>query len=152
MKHATNPPPGLTQDSERVFGRFPSVNDDWQAKLNREPNLRAKNCLLNVPGREIVVIVETNLTNRAGVVGLHRPPHHFNACVCTPRKVSGLMGMDSGGKAHRRPRLTQGFSTLRLGAVAGRQHAQGARHATPRGPADHIVEVGGELLAGEVAV
>ena len=46
VKHAANPPhSGLAEDSERVVCRLPGVNDDWQAKLNRQPELRPKNCL-----------------------------------------------------------------------------------------------------------
>ncbi len=48
----------FVQDAERVLFRLSRVNHDWQAAARREADLLAKDLLLDLARREVVVVVE----------------------------------------------------------------------------------------------
>src|SRR4051812_323724 len=56
----------LAQDSKRVFVGLACVDDDGEIELARQDDLHAEHLLLNVPRREVVVVVEADLADRAG--------------------------------------------------------------------------------------
>ena len=61
----TSPPALLAQDRDRVLVGFAGVDDDRPLQLAREPDLRAKHRVLDVARREVVVVVEADLADRA---------------------------------------------------------------------------------------
>ena len=83
VHHAAHRAAGfLAQDGQRVVLGFARVNDDGQIELARETDLQSEDLLLDVLGREIVVIVEPDFAerpalrestrSRAGPAGRHR--------------------------------------------------------------------------------
>ena len=66
--------------------------------------------------------------------------------------LTGLVRMDSHRKPHLWPRGSHPAGPLPLGGVARRQDHHRAGKTRAAGARDDGIEIGGELLAGEVAV
>lgn len=70
MQHAAEPAlTFLSQHRERVVIGLSSVNDDGQRKLEGKTHLRPEHGRLDVPRREIVVVVEADLPDRPSARG-----------------------------------------------------------------------------------
>ena len=125
---------------------------DGQVPLPRQLELPPEDFLLNRTGREVVVVVEPDLSegHRAVRVELGVQPGHRRIEIVAV--LPGLVRMDADREPHLRPHGSHPAGTLQLRAVARRQdHHRAGKTGTP-GPGDDVVEIAGEFFAGEVAV
>ncbi len=112
------------KDAQRVVFGFARVDDDGQREVARQLQLRAKDRLLDVPRREVVVIVQPNLADRAGRGDEFDPAGRQPGGGCrVVGKLVRLMRVDADRKPHVRPRRRD---ALRLGElivfVGGQNH------------------------------
>src|SRR5439155_24961811 len=94
----------LPKNRDGVLVGLSRVDDDRPLQVTREANLRAKDRALHVSGREVVVVVETDLADRA------RRRHRLELradCIGSllrlGRELVRLVWMNADGKADVRP-------------------------------------------------
>ena len=126
-----------------------------RSRAQREAQLRAEDRVLHVARREVVVIVEADLADRAR----RRQRVEPRAPPCRGR-LPGFVGehvrvmrMDADREAALRPRLRARVPACAISASSSAARMTSARD-TPglARPLDDRVEIGGELLAGEVTM
>ena len=144
----------LVQDAERVVLGLAGVDHDRQPQPARQPDLLAKHLLLDVARREVVVVVEADLADgprqRLRVDRLRSPaapPPSGSRRTSRPR---------AGARRSRTARRASARSTAVACASSGSSSAARMTSALadagrPR-PRDDVVEIAGELRAGDVAV
>ena len=119
----------------------------------RQDELRAEDRLLHLARREVVVVVEPDLADRADQRRRVEPGRHRGG---RRRRVGGedvrLVRMHTDGEAHRVPGPGHLLANRPLAVVLGGKDHQRAIDAGAAGPGNHRVAVGGELLAGEMAM
>ena len=143
-------PVGRAQDVERLVGRLTGMNDHRKSQLECEFHLRTKDRSLHVARREVVVIIEADLADRARMLLLRLLPHGQTRLLDAPREVTSLMWMDADGESHIWPDLTHPPGPPGLHPIAGRQDAERARQARVAGPCHDGLEIGGELLTRQI--
>ena len=145
--------PFLANDAQRVVFGFAGVNHDRQVALEREPDLHAKHLVLDVARREIVVIVETDLADRAGGRQRIEPRRHrVRGRLRIRREHLGVMRMHADRKPALGPRGEHRAGPRDLRIVFGGQNHERARHTGRARPFNNRIKIAGELLAGDMAV
>src|SRR5262245_51143239 len=143
----------VRQDRDGIVIGLPGMDDDWLMQRTSEANLRAKDGLLDVAWGKIVVIVEADLTDRAGrrcrgdlVADDNRRALRIG------RELVCLMGMDADRDADLRP---QGIELSKLRgflAIPTFEDYQSALDARSASTIDDSVEVRSKAFVGKVAV
>ena len=132
------------------------MDDDGPPQLAGQRDLTAEHLDLGLARREVVVVVQPDLADRAGAVSrLERPTNERRDAVVSAGRVfdrTGLVRMDADRKRDIRPGLGHAVGPHTLFFVQRVENAQGAVDPRGAGARDHRVEVGGELLVGQVAV
>ena len=142
----------VPEGAEGVVGGLPGMDDDGQFPLRGQLELAPEDLLLNRARREVVVVVEPDLSECHRVVRAKvgvQPRHRRIEVVSV---LTGLVRMDSDREPHLRPRGAHPAGPLPLRGVARRQDHHRAGKARAAGPLDDGVEIGGEFLAGEMAM
>jgi hypothetical protein len=154
MKHAARAAAaGLAQDAERVVIGFTGVDDQRQPAPDRELDLPGEHCVLSGRGREVVVVVETDLAERAG----HRlgVDGGLDGQRRTARIIGELprrMRMDADGESNLRPVPAHFPRLVQLRFVVRREDHQSGRDARLARPLNDVGEIGSELGTRDVAV
>ena len=109
--------------------------------------------MLHLARREVVVIVQTNLTNRAHIRILFESTRNQRCrrvgIVC---ELVSLMGMDAHSKPHPRPGRAHLAGLDELGIVLGGQDDQTPGDANIPSAGDDGMEIRGELTSCQMAV
>ena len=99
------------------------------------------------------MVVEADLANRAHVgPGVEPARHDAGRLGWISGKEMRVMRMDAGGQVNGLPARGQRARPLPFGVVFRRHNHQQPLQPGVAGPADDGIEIGDELLAGEVAV
>ena len=154
MEHTAQPAQRLLVDeSQRVVFRFARVNDDGQAAGARQAQLGAKNRLLDLTRRKIVVIIETNLANGARARRrVESAGGDAGSRLRIVGKLVGLVRMDTDRKPHDRPRRGQLIGPLELLVIFRRKNDQAPGDACLPGPRNDGFEISENSPACQVAV
>ena len=139
----------FSDQTQCVVLRLTSVDDYRHQPLTRKSQLRPKHRVLNVLWRKVVVVIETNLADRADVRAFGKPTRDE---TCSRLGIVGelisMVRMHADREAHVRPRGAYDICLRDLAIVLGAKNNQAAKDAGGAGPRDDVFEVGGELFAG----
>ena len=143
----------LAQDRQRVLVGLAGVDDDRPLQLAREPDLRAEHRVLHVTRREVVVVVEADLADRAR---RRRRRDCSRTTVAARCRVVGelvrLVRVHADGNATSGPeRATRSACAASFALPASSITSARSTPASLRA-GDHRVEIGGERFVGEMAV
>jgi hypothetical protein len=129
------------------------VNDHRQITLARKTQLDAEHLVLHITRRQVVVIVETDLTN--GTRRRNQIETVGGEAGGALRAVSEfvrVVGMHPDREPHLRPGPLNAFRLFDLRIVVGRQDHQTTDQASCARASDNGIEVRRELGTGQVAV
>ena len=135
-------------DGKRI--RWHPGCDDRQPALQRDGHLRREDLLLDVAGREVVVIVEANLADRAGRKGRRMRAGDLARCRRATGKVAGAVRMDARCEADVIPLCLDEAGARRLLLVAGGENAERGRHSRRARTRDGGVQIAYERLVRQV--
>ena len=152
MEHAAKGAARLSKDAEGVLGGLARVDDDRQGQLQREGDLGAEDVLLHVARREVVVVVEANLSDRPRAFADDPLPDAVTRVLAPAGELPRLVRVDAERKADLRPERPHARGRRRLLGVSGRQDTERALHTGSLRPADDGFEIVGEGLVGQMAV
>ena len=129
------------------------MDHDRKSQLDRHSYLRSKDVTLHFAGRQIVVVVETNLADgpdRGRAVNLvTNDVHHFiNASGETTRNVR----MNANGRTQLGPIATKAPRTLFFLLIPTFENAEHMRESRRTSAVDYRVRIGGEGFIGQVTV
>ena len=147
------PAPLFRDDAQRVVFRFARVNDDRQPPLARQPQLRAKHRVLHVARREVVVVVEADLADRAHGAASRPAGSPSDPPPPPDRRRTGARGADARRSRIARPATRPARVAVReLRVVFGREDHETAHEPGAARARDDGLEIAGELLAGQMTV
>src|SRR5687767_119400 len=142
----------LFQNPKRIVCRLAGVDDDGQASLVREADLRSKHLVLHVARREVVVIVESDLSEPAGAGAIDRGDHGRDPLFHLAGELACVMRMNPGCEPRLRPCPADELRARHFGVVFSLQYAEGGVHARLACPGSDEFKVPGEFVAREMAV
>jgi hypothetical protein len=143
MHHSAHRAAGLlSQDSQRVVLSLAGMNDDGQIELAGEADLQPEDFLLDVPGREIVVIIEADLAECSGFRnrGDHSADKRSHIGLA-PVELSRLMWVQADPESQRGPEAAQFSRTLGFSGIFRRENAQCVRQSGRSRPVDDLVRI-----------
>jgi hypothetical protein len=152
VKYHPQPDTLAPQQLERIVGRFTGMDDDWQCTGPRQPQLPAEHFLLDVARREVVVVVQPDLSER------DRPMRGQVRIEPADRRVeiggvlSCLVRVDPDGKPHTVPGGAHRPGALPFRVIASGENHQRPRHSGGARARHDRVEIAGEFLAGQMAM
>lgn len=154
MKDAPDFPAAfIRKDGDGVVISLPCVDDDRLVQRAGKAKLRAKDGLLYVVWRKVVVIVEADLTNGADRRrGGDLVADDDRGALRIVRELMRLMGMDTDCDADFRPQGIELSSLRRLVEVPAFEDYQSSLDARLASTIDDSVEVGSEAFVGKMAV
>jgi len=143
----------LDENSKRILFGFTRVDHDWQPPLFRQSNLLAKDRLLYITRREVVVVIEPDLSEASGQrLGSDDGSRRLRGIGGTTGELACRVWMHADGKPDAWP---PGSQILRLRdlrpVLRGENHE---RIGDPRAlrAIDNVREIGSEFGARDVTV
>jgi len=119
----------------------------------RQPDLLAEHLLLDVPRREVVVVIETDLPycprERLRIDRLLHPARGVGGIG---RERSGRMRVDADREPHLRPSRSDLLRLTQFRFIVRREDNERAAETRCAGTLDDLVEIGGEFRSRDVAV
>jgi hypothetical protein len=101
MEHSGDLIASLSKNGPGVSLSFPAVNNQRQPKFSSQRDLTSKHLSLKLNGREIVMVIQPDFTNRSDIVLLFDNSAYMCCQVILSASPGArLMRMDSAGKAH----------------------------------------------------
>ena len=105
------------------------VDDHGQAEFDGERHLCREHLMLRMTRREVVVIVQANLADGAGVEPVRLAPGGIRGIQRTAGERPGVVGMHTRREPYGRPSFTDPHRPPVLRIVAGGENAEGLIHA-----------------------
>jgi hypothetical protein len=91
----------LSKNGPSVSLSFPAMNNQRQPKFSSQRNLTSKHLLLNLNGREIIMVIQADFPNRPDIVLLFDNSAYMSCQLRLSASPSAcLMRVNSAGKAH----------------------------------------------------
>ena len=143
----------LAKHGHRVVVGFARMDDHRPVELARQPQLRPEHRLLHVARREIVVIVETDLADRARRRRRRKLlAHDGRGALGIGGELVRLMRVDADREARPPARASTRRACAASLALPGFENDQRPLEPGVRARADNVVEIRRERLVGEVAM